>query len=81
LGLRSWLGPLAKMAIAAVPAALVLWGWGMLGDWEKGPLFLWNHVVFFSGAAMAVVVYLAVARWIGVAEVERVIQIIRRKTG
>lgn len=80
LGLRALLAPLAKMAAATVPAALLGWGLGLLGDWEQGPTPA-NMAILAAAGAVGGVAYLASAHLLGLSEVTAITQRIRRKLG
>jgi putative peptidoglycan lipid II flippase len=80
LGLMALVGPMGRIAIATIPAAVVGWALCLLGDWEQGPSVL-NLAVFAAAGVGGGVVY-AVAAWaLGIAEVRMVVARVKGRLG
>lgn len=81
LGLGELAGPVARMLVACVPMAGVMWLAQPLGRWEEGPLSVWNWVVLAGAGAVGAAVYFGAAWALGVPETARVVGLLRRRLG
>ena len=81
LGLGAVMGPLARMAVAAVPAVLVADAICSLGDWDRGAFDLRNDAIFVGAAIAGGAVYLALATALRIHEVRDVLARIRKRLG
>jgi putative peptidoglycan lipid II flippase len=79
-GIRSLIGPISKMCVAAVPAGLVAWGICSFGDWSTGPSFT---KVLVLGLALAggSATYAAVAWGLRLRELRVAVDRIRARLG
>jgi len=63
LGLAAWAGPLLRILVASVPAAVAAVGICMLGDWDQGPASVGNWIVLAAAGLSATAVYVPLV-WI-----------------
>lgn len=79
VGLGELPGPLVRVALACAPLPLIL-GWlGGLADWSQGPVAATNWAVLAGGIGLTAVTYLALARLLGITEVDRFVGAIVRR--
>ncbi len=74
VGLALLPGPWVAMTLACLPVVPVLLLLEPLGQWERGPLTWENWAVVIGGLGVAGVLYLGVARLLGIQEVSRLIE-------
>jgi len=79
IGMSKLLSPMARMALASIPAAAAAWGICQLGNFQSGA-GLSNVAVLLGGCGAAVPIYLAGAWGLGVRqELHSVIRKLRRR--
>jgi len=80
LGFGRILGDLLKMAVSAVPAAVVGWFIAGMGEWSQGPTPR-NGLLLFAAAAAGGAIYGAVAWMLGVSAIRQVTDRLLRRFG
>lgn len=79
IGLGALVVPLAKLCVAAVPAAAAGWWICSLGAWDRGPGEMLNIAILSGGLAAAGVVYLVLCKVLRVHELEELVRRLRKR--